>query len=79
MSPEQIRGEILDTRSDLYGFAASAYELVCYRPPFTGASSQDLLTKHLRERPQSPKVYNPDVTDDFAALLLRMLAKKSRG
>lgn len=76
MSPEQIRGEILDTRADLYSFAASAYEIVTGRPPFTGTSSNELLTKHLTERPQSPQVYNPDVTDEFASLLLKMLEKK---
>ena len=46
------------------------------RPPFRGASSQDLLNKHLIEKPIPPQVYNPDVTDEFADLVLRMLAKK---
>src|SRR5205085_3069695 len=76
MSPEQIRGQPLDGRADIYSFGASAYELVTNRPPFRGASNQDLLNKHIIEKPVSPQVHNPDISDDFAALVLRMLAKK---
>jgi serine/threonine protein kinase len=76
MSPEQIRGEALDGRADVYSFGATCYEVVAGRPPFRGASSQDLLHKHITEKPQSPQVYNRDVTDEFAELVLHMLAKK---
>jgi serine/threonine protein kinase len=76
MSPEQIRGQVLDTRADIYSFAATAFELVTGRPPFRAASSQELLVKHISEKPVSPRQYNPEVTEDFAALLLRMLSKK---
>jgi serine/threonine protein kinase len=76
MSPEQIRGEPLDGRADIYSFGASAYEIVTGRPPFRGANNQDLLTKQIAEKPVSPQMHNPDVTDEFAQLILHMLAKK---
>jgi serine/threonine-protein kinase len=76
MSPEQIRGEPLDGRADMYSFGASCYELVTGRPPFRGASNNDLLNKHIAEKPTPPQVHNPDVTDEFAKLVLQMLAKK---
>jgi eukaryotic-like serine/threonine-protein kinase len=76
MSPEQIRGLILDRRADVYCFGASAYEVVTGRTPFRGSSSQDLLTKHILEKPISPQQVNPEVTKEFADLVLRMLAKK---
>ncbi len=76
MSPEQIRGQLLDGRADIYSFGASAFEIVTGRPPFRGASSQELLTKHILEKAVTPQVHNPDVTDEFGALVLRMLAKK---
>jgi serine/threonine-protein kinase len=76
MSPEQIRGELLDGRSDIYGFAASAYEITAGRPPFVGMNNQDLLNKQINEKPESPRVRNPDITDEFADLVLHMLAKK---
>jgi eukaryotic-like serine/threonine-protein kinase len=76
MSPEQIRGEGLDGRADIYSFGATCYELVTNRPPFRGASNQELLQKNLSEKPASPQIHNPDVSDEFAKLILRMLAKK---
>jgi eukaryotic-like serine/threonine-protein kinase len=76
MSPEQIRGLALDGRADVYSFAATAFEFVTGRPPFRGASSQDLLVKHISEKPASPIIYNPDVTKEFSELILQMLAKK---
>ena len=76
MSPEQIRGEALDGRSDIYSFGATAYELVAGRTPFRGSSSNDLLNKHLYEKPISPVFYNPEVTKEFADFVLHMLAKK---
>jgi serine/threonine-protein kinase len=76
MSPEQIRGHRLDARADIYSFGASAYELVTKRPPFRGASNQDLLAKHIVEKPITPRYHNPEVTEEFADLVLRMLAKK---
>lgn len=76
MSPEQIRGAILDRRADIYCFGASVYEVITGRPPFRASSSQELLTKHITEKPQSPQQINPAVSKDFAELVLKMLAKK---
>jgi eukaryotic-like serine/threonine-protein kinase len=76
MSPEQIRGEPLDGRADIYSFGATCFELVTNRPPFRAASSQELLTKHITEKPASPRVYNPEVTEEFSDLVLHMLQKK---
>jgi serine/threonine-protein kinase len=76
MSPEQIRGLVLDGRADVYSFGCSAYELVTGRPPFRGLSAHDLLTKHIAEKPLSPRFHNPEVTEEFADLVLRMLNKK---
>jgi len=76
MSPEQIRGEILDGRADMYSFACSCYEVTTGRPPFRGATSEDLLNKHLHEKPINPTVHNPMITKEFGDLILKMLAKK---
>jgi len=76
MSPEQIRTEPLDGRADIYSFGATLYEIVTLRPPFRGATSQDLLNKHLYEKPLPPATLNPELTDDFSRLVVEMLAKK---
>src|SRR5207244_1443639 len=61
MSPEQIRGLPLDGRADVYSFGVSSYELVTGRPPFRAASNDELLKKHLIEKPSSPQMYNKDL------------------
>jgi serine/threonine protein kinase len=76
MSPEQIRGEPLDGRADIYSFGITTYELLTGRPPFRAANPQELLNKHILEKPPSPQQYNPDITDDTVDLVLRMLSKK---
>jgi len=78
MSPEQIRGKPLDGRADVYSFGASVYEMITGRPPFRANSPMDLLRKHLVEKPDSPRIHNPDVTDECAELVLRMLAKNKQ-
>jgi serine/threonine-protein kinase len=76
MSPEQIRGEHLDGRADIYSFGISLYEVVTGRPPFRAASPEDLLRKHITEKPASPKMYSKDVTDGCADLIMRCISKK---
>jgi serine/threonine-protein kinase len=76
MAPEQIRGEYLDGRADIYAFGATAYELSTGRPPFSGFSRQDLLAKHIVEKPVAPQARNAELTDQFGAFVLECLAKK---
>lgn len=76
MAPEQIRGLPLDGRADIYSFGATAYEMTTNRPPFRANSNPELLQKHISERPQTPAVHNPDLTEEFCKLVLKMLEKK---
>ncbi len=76
MSPEQIKCELLDGRSDVYSLGITWYEVVTGRVPFKGASIGELYRKHFAELPALPSQYNPDVTDEFGKLVLKMLAKK---
>jgi eukaryotic-like serine/threonine-protein kinase len=76
MSPEQIRKQPVDGRADIYGLGATYFELMTGRPPFRGNTIPDLLNKQLTEKAVTPQAFNKDVTDEFAALVLKMLAKK---
>jgi serine/threonine protein kinase len=76
MSPEQIHKRPLDGRADIYSLGATYYEFLTGRPPFRGSTMQDLLNKTLVEKPFTPQTHNKDVTDEFSALVIKMLAKK---
>ena len=76
MSPEQIRGQPLDGRADIYSYGATLYELVANRPPFRAASQQELLQKQISEKPVPPLAHVPELTQEFNDLVLRCLAKK---
>ncbi len=76
MSPEQIHDGIPDPRQDISSFGCTLYELTTGRPPFRGTSVNDLLMRHLKEKPAPPAAFNPDLTDEFSNLVLRMIAKK---
>lgn len=76
MSPEQIRGAAVDQRSDLYSLACTFYELIAGKPPYTGATTNELLNKHLKANPPSLESVNKNVTPEFSELLRRALAKE---
>lgn len=76
MSPEQIRGASLDQRSDIYSFGCVLYELVTGKPPFTGSTPNELLSKHLSASIPSPIVANDNVTSEYAAVIRSAMAKK---
>ncbi len=76
MAPEQIRGRVLDERSDIYSFGCVMFELVTGKLPYTGESPNDLLNKHISAPIPSPLVANDNVTPEFAAVIRTMMAKK---
>ncbi len=75
MAPEQIRNDKLDHRADIYALGATLYELVAGSPPFIGKSQDEILQKHLRERPTPLKDVAPTVPAEFAKLVMSMLEK----
>jgi eukaryotic-like serine/threonine-protein kinase len=76
MSPEQIRGEHVDGRADIYSYGCTLFELTTGRPPFRGSTQNDLLSRHIAEKASPPSAYNSDVTEEFSTFLLKLLAKK---
>jgi len=76
MSPEQIRGEALDARSDIYSFGCTLFELLSGRPPYTGTSSNQLLNKHLKAAVPSVAASNDNVTSEFSGLVAKTMAKR---
>ncbi len=78
MSPEQIRGQQLDQRSDIYSFGCVLFELVTGKLPYTGSSPNELLNKHISAAIPSPLVSNDNVTPEYAAVVRKMMAKNPK-
>ena len=75
MAPEQVRGEIIDPRSDVYSLGVLAYELLTGAPPFVGDKATELAAQHLTRQPQPIRERRPDVPPAIEALVHKMLAK----
>jgi serine/threonine-protein kinase len=76
-SPEQLTGEPVDARSDLYSFGLVLYELLTGVCPFEGHSVRELIAAHLQAEPLSFALSDPDgrVPTGLRAIVLRLLAK----
>lgn len=77
MSPEQVRGEVLDGRSDLYSVGLLLYQMVTGFPPFGDADAARVMTRHEHEVPRSLGVMAPNagVSQGFSDIVERALAK----
>ncbi|MFI5616067.1 Stk1 family PASTA domain-containing Ser/Thr kinase [Streptomyces sp. NPDC051567] len=75
LSPEQARGEQVDARSDLYSAGCLLYELLSVRPPFIGDSPVAVAYQHVREEPQPPSNFDPEITPEMDAIVLKALVK----
>ncbi|MEQ8145714.1 Stk1 family PASTA domain-containing Ser/Thr kinase [Streptomyces sp. OP7] len=75
LSPEQAKGEQVDARSDLYSTGCLLYELLTVRPPFVGDSPVAVAYQHVREEPQPPSVFDPEITPEMDAIVLKALVK----
>ncbi|WP_107098304.1 Stk1 family PASTA domain-containing Ser/Thr kinase, partial [Streptomyces pathocidini] len=75
LSPEQAKGEQVDARSDLYSTGCLLYELLTVRPPFVGDSPVAVAYQHVREEPQPPSAYDPEISPAMDAIVLKALTK----
>ncbi|MEU3713087.1 Stk1 family PASTA domain-containing Ser/Thr kinase [Streptomyces catenulae] len=75
LSPEQAKGEQVDARSDLYSTGCLLYELLTVRPPFIGDSPVAVAYQHVREEPQKPSNFDPEITPEMDAIVLKALTK----
>ena len=74
-APEQLRGEPLDVRADIYAVGATLYYLLTGQPPFDARDLQDLFARVTTEPPKSPRLVRPDLAPGLAAVVLQCLAK----
>jgi serine/threonine protein kinase len=75
MSPEQIRGEDVDARSDIFSCGAMMYELLTGKKPFDGPDMTAIMYNVTNVHPPSPKFYNGALPAEIEEILFRSLAK----
>lgn len=76
LSPEQARGEQVDTRSDLYSTGCLLFELLTGRPPFQGDSPVAVAYQHVREEPPLPSSIASDIPETLDRITLMSLTKE---
>jgi serine/threonine-protein kinase len=75
MSPEQVTGEKVDPRSDIYALGAVAYEMLAGQPPFTGSTVQTILSKVLSEDARPLGEHRKSVPPHVVAAIAKALEK----
>ena len=76
LSPEQARGETVDSRSDVYSAGCLLYELLTGRPPFVGDSPVAVAYQHVREQARPPSAHDADLPPAVDAIVMKALAKR---
>lgn len=75
MSPEQVSGNELDHRSDIYSFGVTCYHLFAGRPPFMADNSVGLAMKHLNQKPRPLTECRSDLPIALCQVIHKMMAK----
>jgi serine/threonine-protein kinase len=75
MSPEQVRGEPVDHRTDLYSFGVTCYHLLAGHPPFRGLTPFEVAIQHVQADPQPLAEVRPDLPADLCAVVHKLMAK----
>lgn len=79
MSPEQIDGRNVDTRTDIYALGATFYYLLTGEKPFVADTPVEILLKHVNEPLRPPREHRRDIPDELSRLVCKMMVKDPNG
>ena len=74
ISPEQARGDLVDTRSDLYSLGVVMYEMITGRPPFDGESPVSVAIQHIAGGAIRPSSINPNMPAGLEQIILKAMS-----
>jgi serine/threonine-protein kinase len=75
-SPEQAKGETVDSRTDLYSTGVLLYEMLTGKPPFTGETAVSVAYQHVSETAPAPSLVNPNISAAIDSVVMKSLAKE---
>lgn len=76
LAPEQIMGEPVDGRADLYALGVMLYELATGRLPFAGENAAHIISGHLYAPVEAPHTHRPDLPAALSTLIVHLLSKR---
>ncbi len=74
MSPEQARGDTVDSRTDIYSLGVIMYEMVTGHPPYSGETAVATLLRHLEGKAAPPSLTNPDIPPALEEIIMKAIA-----
>jgi len=75
VSPEQIKGEKVDHRADLYSLGATFFRILSGRTPFLGSNVKEIIVKQVREEPPDVREVVPEIPEHISAMITRLMQK----
>jgi serine/threonine protein kinase len=78
MAPELIKRGSTDERIDVFSFGVSAYECITGKYPWEAPDTTQMMVMHMNNPPKDPRVIRPDVDEELAKLLMRLIAQNPK-
>jgi len=78
ISPEQVKGQRGDQRSDIYALGAMLYEMLTSQPPFTGPNPLAVMNERVLNDPKAAREINPAISPEIEEILFRALEREPR-
>jgi serine/threonine-protein kinase len=75
MSPEQVNGRKLDSRTDIYSFGVTCYHMLTGAPPFRGETALSVAVQHLKQEPERLEQVRGDLPAVLCRIVHKMMAK----
>jgi len=76
MSPEQVQGQTLDARTDIYSFGVTCYHMLAGEPPFKGETPFEVALQHVQSQAKPLTEVRPDLPTELSAVVGKMMSKQ---